>query len=62
MILGCVAAICNGATAPIYFIIFGKMINSFSRTGDELVSKAGMYAMYVVISYLVILLLLHAAQ
>jgi ATP-binding cassette subfamily B (MDR/TAP) protein 1 len=46
MILGGLAAFLNGGAFPSFAIIFGKMSDSFSSGGDELVRKAGMNAMY----------------
>ena len=45
MVIGGSAAVINGAAHPSFYIIFGKMLNSFSYSGDELVEKARINAM-----------------
>lgn len=45
MVIGGLAAVINGAAHPAFYIVFGKMINSFSYSGDELVEKARINAM-----------------
>lgn len=37
MVIGGLAGVANGAADPVFYIIYGKMINSFSYSGDELV-------------------------
>lgn len=45
MLIGGVAAFLNGAAPPCFSIIFGKMTDSFSESGDEMVYQAGLNAM-----------------
>lgn len=47
MIVGSIAALINGASTPIFALIFGRMTSSFSRGDpDEIMEAAGTNSMY----------------
>ena len=45
MTLGLLAAAINGATTPVFSIIYGDMVDTFSKSGDELLDQAKLQAM-----------------
>ena len=45
MIIGSVSAFFNGATFPIFSIIFGNMTDVFSKSNDQIIYLAGMNAL-----------------
>ena len=45
MAIGSVSAFLNGATFPIFSIIFGNMTDVFSKSNDQIIYLAGMNAL-----------------